>query len=177
MESGQHRLLELYREEKAHLLAYAQRQMRGLSSLDPEDVVAEILYKLLDRGDLVAQTENLVAYLYRAVANRILDSRRREGRAARAGDVDVNLLPDLEADPHAAFQESQLKARLTQAVDSLNPEERAVWLATEEEGQSFRALADLWGVPMGTLLSRKSRATAKLRQHLADLRQDRNGTR
>ena len=52
---------------------------------------------------------------------------------------------------------------------TLNPQERAVWLATEVDGLSFRKLAARWGEPTGTLLSRKSRATAKLRKQLADL--------
>ena len=46
MEARHSRLLESYREEKARCLAFAHRQMQGLSSLDPEDVVSEVLHKL-----------------------------------------------------------------------------------------------------------------------------------
>ena len=151
-------------------MAFARRQIRGLSSLDPEDVVSEVFYSLLDRGDLIAETENLVAYIYRAMGNRILDVRRRESRTRGSGEVDMETLADPGPDPHGELQVRQVRQRLSQAMATLNPKERAIWVATEVEGQNFRELARLWGVPMGTLLSRKSRAAAKLREQLADLR-------
>lgn len=165
---GQNRLLDLFRQEKGRFLAFAQRQLRGLSSLDPEDVVSEVFHALLSRGDLIGETENLVAYVYKSVGNRILDVRRKEARAP-AGEVDLERLADPGPDPLAAFDTQQVQERLNQALDTLNPKERAVWLATEVDGQSFRVLASRWGEPAGTLLSRKSRATAKLRKQLADL--------
>jgi RNA polymerase sigma factor (sigma-70 family) len=170
MKEGPNRLLDLFQREKGRFMAFAQRQLRGLSSLDPEDVVAEVFHTLLDRGDLVGETENLVAYIYRAMTNRVLDVRRQENRASRQGEVDVDLLADPGPDQHSALQNAQLRQRLARALDTLSPRERAIWLATEVEGQSFRDLAVLWGEPLGTLLSRKSRAAAKLRQQLADLR-------
>ena len=166
----QNRLLELFQREKGRFMAFARRQIRGLSSLDPEDVVSEVFYTLLDRGDLVGETENLVAYVYRAMGNRILDVRRRESRRTGSGELDLELLADPGPDPDGALQAQQLRQRISQAIDTLKPKERAVWVATEVEGQNFRALASLWGVPVGTLLSRKSRASAKLREQLADLR-------
>ena len=45
-----------------------------------------------------------------------------------------------------------------------------MWLATEIDGFTFRDLAEDWDEPIGTLLSRKSRAVAKLRQLLSDYR-------
>ena len=150
-------------------MAFARRQIWGLS-LDPEDVVSEVFYTLLDRGDLVEETENLVAYIYLAMGNRILDVRRRESRSKPGGEVDLEMLADPGPDPHSQLQAQQVRERLNHAIDSLNPKERAVWVATEVEGLNFRQLSSLWGVPMGTLLSRKSRASAKLREQLADLR-------
>ncbi len=171
MGEGEHRLLELFHREKARFLAFARRKIRGLASLDPEDIVADVFGTLLERGDLVAATENLAAYIYRALGNRILDARRRE--AADAWDVDPELLADPGADPYTVFQDRQLRERLGLALGGLNPKERAVWLATEVDGRRFRDLADRWGEPVGTLLARKGRATAKLRQQLADLHPNR----
>jgi DNA-directed RNA polymerase specialized sigma24 family protein len=48
-------------------------------------------------------------------------------------------------------------------------------LATEIDGFTFRDLAEEWNEPIGTLLSRKSRAAAKLRQLLSDYRPKRQG--
>ena len=174
MKAGQNRLLDLFRHEKERFLAFAGRQLRGLSGLDTEDVVSEVFHTLLNRGDLVGETENLMAYVYKSLGNRVLDVRRKEARAPDPGDVDLERLADPGPDPLTAFATLQIQERLAQALDTLNPRERAVWLATEVDGLSFRKLAVRWGEPVGTLLSCKSRATAKLRKQLADLHPSRS---
>jgi len=168
------KLVELFHQEKARFMAFARRQIWGVASLDPEDVVADVFQTLLDKGDLVAGVEHLVAYVYRALGNRILDARRRERRTAHSGEVDLERLAAPDPDPHRAFQASQDRERLVHAVEALKPKERAVWLATEVDRESFRELSARWGEPVGTLVSRKSRATAKLRRQLADLNPSRS---
>ncbi len=51
-------------------------------------------------------------------------------------------------------------------MDGLADEEKAVVLATEIEGRTFKELAADWDVPIGTLLARKSRALGKIRKRL-----------
>jgi len=51
-------------------------------------------------------------------------------------------------------------------MDRLNINERAVVIATEIEGFTFKELSEMWDVPLGTLLAQKSRALAKLRESL-----------
>jgi DNA-directed RNA polymerase specialized sigma24 family protein len=52
------------------------------------------------------------------------------------------------------------------AIEELSAEEKAVILATEMEGRTFKELAEDWGIPLGTLLARKSRALDKIRNQL-----------
>lgn len=54
------------------------------------------------------------------------------------------------------------------ALDVLDPKQRAVFLATELDGKSFKELSALWDEPIGTLLSRKSRAVKALKKMLND---------
>ena len=51
-----------------------------------------------------------------------------------------------------------------------SPDHRAVLIATELKGKSFRELSEEWDEPMGTLLSRKSRAVKTLRKLLEEER-------
>lgn len=169
MHEPQDKLLDLFQREKDRFMAFARRQIWGMASLDPEDLVSEVFQSLLDKSDLVGGIENLAAYVYRSLGNRVLDLRRRERRTVAPGDLALEQMADPDPDPLRAFQSRQDRDRLTRALDGLKPKERAVWLATEVERQSFRDLSTLWGEPVGTLLSRKSRATAKLRRELSDL--------
>ena len=62
----------------------------------------------------------------------------------------------------------ELREKLLWAVGRLSPLERALWIATTIEGRGFGELAREWDEPIGTLLSRKSRANARLRELLKD---------
>jgi RNA polymerase sigma-70 factor (ECF subfamily) len=48
----------------------------------------------------------------------------------------------------------------------LPPEQREVLLLVTLEGMSYREAADVQGVPIGTIMSRLSRARAALRAHV-----------
>jgi RNA polymerase sigma-70 factor (ECF subfamily) len=57
---------------------------------------------------------------------------------------------------------------MMQAIEKLKPEQQEVIIATEFEGYTFEELSEKTGVPIGTLLSRKHRAMAKLYNMLTD---------
>jgi len=67
-----------------------------------------------------------------------------------------------------ALEDAEEQLGMAQALSLLSTAERAVWLAVEMEGFSFRELAEMWNEPIGTLLSRKSRATKNLQRILAE---------
>jgi RNA polymerase sigma factor (sigma-70 family) len=69
-------------------------------------------------------------------------------------------------DPLKETEKGEMLERLFAAIDELNTEEKAIILATEFEGRSYKHLAKEWGVPLGTLLARKSRGLEKIRKRL-----------
>lgn len=174
-------MAEFVVRERSRLLAFVRRQWSGLTLTDAEDVLAEVTYNLLSRADVVAQAENLAGYVYRSLANRIVDRRRRTvptvpldtGSSGVADEVTGSMLAELHdgsSAPDRAAELSELQGRLHAALGQLTKRERAVWLATEIDGRGFRDLANDWDEPIGTLLSLKSRATARLRTLLSDYR-------
>jgi RNA polymerase sigma factor (sigma-70 family) len=140
-----------------------------------EDIVSDVVFGLLRRADVISEIENLTAYVYRSLTNRVTDHRRAHVDELRIDDAEPEEtaaveLADERPDPEKSVVQEELRDRLRAAVGELAPAERAVWLATEVEGRSFKELAEDWDEPIGTLLSRKSRAAAKLRQSLSDYR-------
>jgi RNA polymerase sigma factor (sigma-70 family) len=175
MSEGKQRVGEIIVREKARFLGFVRRRLLDLSGMDAEDVLSDVTYNLLRRADVVGEVEDLGAYIYRSLANRITDHQRRsvpEVPALEAADPaepsQPILPPDSRPRPDQSLQHKELRERLSHAIDALGAPERAVWIATEIDGRSFRELSEDWEEPMGTLLSRKSRATAKLRQMLSD---------
>lgn len=174
-EPGRKRLAEAFVRERTRFLRFVQKQLFDQDATAAEDIVSDVLFSLLRRADVIGEIENLTAYVYRSLANRITDHRRAQVPEVRIDNTEqeepaaVELL-DQGAGPEQALEQQELRDRLRTAIGLLAPAERAVWLATEIEGRSFRDLAEEWDEPVGTLLSRKSRAAAKLRQLLSDYR-------
>ena len=57
---------------------------------------------------------------------------------------------------------------MTQALDRLSPQHREVIVLVALEEMSYRDVAEILGVPLGTAMSRLSRAREHLRRILED---------
>lgn len=79
-----------------------------------------------------------------------------------------DLLPSQDAGPEQAYFRSVLIQELEHALEELPPEQRAVFLAHEIEGRSFKDLSEETGISVNTLLSRKRYAVLHLRKRLRD---------
>lgn len=177
MANGPRRLAEIFAREKPRFLRFVQKQLFDRDGMEAEDIVSEVAFNLLRRADVIGEIENLTAYFYRSLSNRIVDHRRGqivmfriEGQEEESSPVEVS---DDRLGPGETLEQHELRDRLFKAIGQLAPKERAVWLATEVDGRSFRDLAREWDEPIGTLLSRKSRASATLRRLLSDYRKQR----
>jgi RNA polymerase sigma factor (sigma-70 family) len=159
-----------FRQEYHKLVNYIRRNMeeRFMDS-SPEDIVQDVMLGIINRLDLDEQIVNLTAYIWRSVKNRIADFRTKkqrdvpigrltgeEGETSLSGMVSVQLTDD-ETEYRDISPE-----QLHLAIRKLKPDEQAVIMATEFESHSYEELSLAWNVPLGTLLSRKHRALAKL---------------
>jgi len=178
MEEASNRLAVVFQREKSRLLGYVRQRVSEYSGHDAEDILADVFYNLLRRADIVAEVENLTAYIYRSLANRITDFRRGSQihmslDYAPPWSEDRPVSPDPEhpgPTPEQSYLQQELRDQLFDAIGQLKPKERAVWIATEIDGRSYQDLSEAWDEPIGTLLSRKSRATARLRLILTNHR-------
>ena len=143
---------------------------------DAEDILQDVFYELLEAYRAMRPIEQVSAWLFRVARNRITDLfRRRRTEAARSGrEPDgsggpadwEDLLPSAEDGPEAAYARRILLEELEQALEELPEEQRAVFVAHEIEGRSFKDLAADTGVNVNTLLSRKHYAVVHLRRRL-----------
>jgi len=91
------------------------------------------------------------------------------------GAADVDAIPEgsssvvgLPADgPEVRLLRMADGEALQHALFGLAPEFREAFLLREMEGLSYKEIADVAGVPIGTVMSRLSRARAQLRTLLA----------
>jgi len=169
-------IASVVRRERRRLLSFILRRVRDAA--EAEDVLQEALYELVTAYRLMQPIEQVGAWLMRVARNRIID-RFRKQRPQLLGDIAAEgeesdsalerLLPAIEEGPDAALVRELLLEELEQALAELPAEQRAVFVAQELEGASFKELSARWGVGVNTLLSRKRYAVLRLRERLREV--------
>jgi RNA polymerase sigma factor (sigma-70 family) len=170
-------LSNVIRKEQGRLLGFIRK--RVADRLDAEDILQDVFHELAEANRLLVPIDHVTAWLFRVARNRIIDlfrRRRPERLSAAYEDADgetrlglEDLLPSREAGPEALYARRVLLDELALALDELPAEQRAVFVAHELEGRSFKELAAETGVSINTLLSRKHYAVLQLRERLRDL--------
>jgi RNA polymerase sigma factor (sigma-70 family) len=161
--------------ERGTLLAFIRRRIADAA--EAEDVLQDALYELVLAYRMLQPVEQAGAWLRRVARNRIIDRFRRKRpealptwRADEAEDADdaafEELLPAADGGPESDLMRAVLLAEIEAALAQLPEEQRAVFLAHEIEGLSFKELARRSGVSVNTLLSRKHYALRHLQQRL-----------
>ncbi|MDH4272329.1 MAG: sigma-70 family RNA polymerase sigma factor [Candidatus Aminicenantes bacterium] len=156
------RLAEFLRQERQALIGYVRRRIDDAADHEAEDIVQDVAVHLFDRADPSIPIQNLAAYIYRALRNRIIDFYRRKRETVALDEAALAS----EQDPSLEIEKEEMLDDVFEAMEELAIEERAVVLATEMEGRTFKELSEEWDIPIGTLLARKSRALEKTRIQL-----------
>jgi len=156
------RLAEFLRREREALVGYVRRRIDDAADHEAEDIVQDVVVHLYDRADPSIPIQNLTAYIYRALRNRIVDCFRKRRETLVLSEAAMESGQNLASD----IEKEEILDDVFAAMEELSAEERMVILATELEGRTFKELAEEWAVPLGTLLARKSRALGKIRKQL-----------
>jgi RNA polymerase sigma factor (sigma-70 family) len=165
------------------LRAFVRRQVADLSEV--EDIVQDTFVELISAYRLMEPIEHVAAWLMRVARNRIIDRFRRYSRKTSMSeptampDADPSSNPSSVLDswrapedtgPEANYVRQVLADELAAAIDELPAEQRAVFVAHELDGRSFKELAAETGVGINTLLGRKHAAIRHLRRRLQVIR-------
>jgi len=164
---------ELGRFEAAVLphLSAAYRLARYLTrnDADADDVVQDSYLRALRHfGGFRGQGEvQGRAWVLSIVRNTAYSWRSRHHAEASAVEFDEALHGEAAGEPaDAELARRDARETLAQALDGLPRELREVILLREIEGLSYKEIGDVVGVPIGTVMSRLSRARSRLQQAL-----------
>jgi RNA polymerase sigma-70 factor (ECF subfamily) len=152
---------KLFDEHIPRLRRYA-RALTG-ERTQADDLVQECLARAWEKRSLWQLGTDLRAWLFTIMHNLFVnDLRRRKSRP------ELLALDDEALDaPRRATQEDGLGLRdLQAALDRLPMEQREVLLLVGLEEMSYAEVAKTLGIPLGTVMSRLSRARERLRVQL-----------
>ena len=157
-----------FRKEVAGHVPHLRRFARALSgdAALADDLVQDCIERALRKQHLFDETRNLKTWLFTILRNLFVSGLRR-----RTGEMAIKNVDDLVAGEDATLPEQEhglAIAEIGQALDRLPATHREVVLLVALEDMSYREVAEITGVPIGTVMSRLSRARSSLRTLLKD---------
>ena len=123
-----------------------------------DDLVQDTLERACARWALWAAGSDLRAWLFTLMHNLFVDGARRTSRQ-QAGHVDLDEVGELAAPAAGTDQALDLQRCLLRLPDA----QREALLLVSLQDLGYEDVARITGVPVGTVMSRLSRARARLR--------------
>jgi RNA polymerase sigma-70 factor, ECF subfamily len=166
----QERFESFVRASRRSMFRIAQNLCRT-SGVDPEDLVAETLERVLRQLERGAGADPLaLPFIATVMANRHVDLCRRR----RAEGVSEHAVPEVEPEEEGVVTEpepmerwrSVPDAELREAMAALEPERLREVYRLHASGLRYRQIAERLGIPEGTVGSDLSVARRQLRRQL-----------
>jgi len=138
------------------LRRYARALTRDADIAD--DLVQDTLVRAL-RSEHLFQGDEIRSWLYTILTNLNRNRLRSLARRPVLSPIEDNDAPDL-AGPEAGGRD------IERALATLVEEQRTALLLVVLEGLSYREVAEVQGVPIGTVMSRLARARVQIKTYL-----------
>lgn len=137
---------------------------------DAQDVVQEAFIHAYQSLGQFKGDARFYTWIYRIAINAAISHRRR-----RRVVLSIHRSPTGREDheppdrseynrPGHALEQAEQERRVQEALDRLSPEHRAVLVLRDMEGEPYETIAQIVGVPIGTVRSRLHRARFELRE-------------
>jgi RNA polymerase sigma-70 factor, ECF subfamily len=155
-------IAQLVADHHAVLYRYAYRLSGSVA--DAEDLTQQVFLIAQQKLDQVRDPHRARSWLFTVLRNCYLKNRRRPPpRPASSSELDLYTVPEEVSDQ--CIDSDQLQA----AIGALADEFKLVVLLFYFEHRSYREIAELLDVPLGTVMSRLARAKARLRRELSEV--------
>ncbi len=144
------------------------------SEHDAEDIVQDVLIKLVDRVAEMEALEQLRPWLIKCVYRRFIDVHRSQSRSPVHSESSFATPESDESfsDAHADYRDEITQMidgeALNEALQILDDKHRDIILLHDAEGYSASEVADITGESIGTVKSRLHRARNKLKKFIID---------
>ena len=178
MVADQAKFSELAIEYMPSLYTAALRMTRNPA--DAEDLVQETYLKAYRAFNSFTEGTNLKAWLYRILTNTYINAYRAKKRRPEESDIDdlenfylYRRLGGLEGATAGRSAEDEVLDHFTEtevkeAIEALPEQFRMAVLLGDVEGISYKEIAEILDVPIGTVMSRLHRGRRALQKRLYD---------
>jgi len=154
------------------------------SQAEAEDLVQETYIRAFRFRQQFTPGTNLKAWLFRILTNTFINQYRRKAarpETTELDDVEESILyrhmrdvspGSASPDPEAELLDNTLSSEVKDALEAL-PEKFRTTLLLDVEGFSYKEIAEVLDIPIGTVMSRLHRGRKFLQKRLYDVARDR----
>lgn len=147
---------------------------------DAEDLVQETYFRAFRSAHQFQRGTNLRAWLFKILTNSFINQYRKRARKPLSSSLDDveefylyshlvdNGVQPGSPDPEATVIDQFAEEEVINALERLPVEFRQVVLLADVEGFAYKEIADIVGIPVGTVMSRLHRGRRRLQKELAD---------
>ena len=145
--------------------------LRGLvGPVEAEDLFQETFMRFLKNIGRYRHRGRLRAYLVTVARRLALDQLRKQKIRGEQSLDETNLVPSAgEGSPELNAAEAEQRQRVEGALESLSDKQREVLILHYFGGLTFREIARVTGVPLGTALGRMHYALRHLRKQCVEM--------
>lgn len=147
----------------------------NVSTPEVDDAAQQVFMVLVSREQLVIKPGSERAFLY-GVALRVAKEFRRKAQSAlNHVSPDPDALVDRGPDLEAVAERGQARRQLDRILEQMPENLKEAFILFELEDMSVPEIAELVGIPTGTVASRLRRARALFQKAIAELQARREG--
>lgn len=135
------------------------------NTADGDDLLQTTVERVLLKG--VPNDVDIKRWMFRVAKNKWIDEMRAKKVRQNAAQNEFVVMED-KVDTEAQLLSRITLAAVIEKIQALPEDQRAVISLVTLEGYSYRAVSELLDIPMGTVMSRLSRARRTLSDELED---------
>lgn len=143
VEKNKSAFAKFFRYYHPRLLRFA---MMFVSSVpDAEDVVSEVMIKVLKQNDKWHEIDHFEGYLFRAIKNQAINHHQKSGKHKNDNiqDIPEDYLTSNYIRPFESILENELRDVITEIVEKLPPQRRLVYKMIKDDNLKIKEVAEL----------------------------------
>lgn len=145
-------------QDRLYRAAYAWCHDRFLA----DDLTQEATSRALERSSQLRDLEAFDAWVFRILANCYQDHFRRQRETTQPNDTALVE----ERTPEHVHHQGQIVSMVREGIAGLPVSQRCVLTLVDLEGFTYQEVAQVLDIPIGTVMSRLSRARLALKQRI-----------
>jgi len=171
-EKDESALSELYDRHSKYLYTIIYFILRD--EAEAEDTLQEVFLQIWEKINSYDENfGNPLAWITRITRNKAIDRLRSKGFKNRSSEIDIERVFDLSSDstsnPEKATSMTQEQHEISNALQTLNQNQRDLIEFAYFRGYSQSELAEQFNIPLGTVKTRMRAAMISLREKLKHL--------